>query len=147
MTAKRLLLGMLALATACTGCGKAPPRVEVRGRVTVGGRPLTESQITFLLEPGQPPGGPNGMALTDGDGNYRLTGTDGRPGVAPGWYRITVLGAPSGPFGKAKSPQKSGEQSSSRVSVAIPKDLQNVGTTPLKREVTGGGPQVIDLEL
>ena len=135
------------LAVAVCGCSRASPRVDVSGRVTLGGRPVSGVQVTFLLEPGQTENGPSAVGVTDGEGCYRLMGADGRQGVVPGWHRITVREPARGMFGRpGKAFHKAESRRDPPEAVGLPKELRDAGSTPLRREVTLET-HVIDLDL
>lgn len=69
------------------GCGPADGLADVRGTVTLNGKPLANATIEFQpLEPGQSPS----SAKTDESGNYRLMYTLSAVGVVPGKHRITI---------------------------------------------------------
>jgi hypothetical protein len=72
------------------GCGGAegPELVRVKGTVTLDGKPLEDARITFIPDPGNPAVTPGG-AHSASDGSYKAKYM-GRPGLAPGKYRVTV---------------------------------------------------------
>ncbi len=71
------------------GCGVGYKRAPVSGRVTDKGVPLAGATVQFIPESGTK--GPGGIALTDQDGNYVLTGAKpNEVGIAPGEYKIRV---------------------------------------------------------
>ncbi len=72
----------------CTaGCGpKGPDVVEVRGRITKGGRPVSHVVVQFYPEQGRP-----SAARTDGDGNYELEFSEDIPkGAMPGKHNVSI---------------------------------------------------------
>jgi hypothetical protein len=90
------------------GCGDSTSKlVQVAGKVTVDGQPLTTGGVSFRPEKGnagsQEPGGE-----IDEDGTYRLF-TAGKEGAPPGRYRVLVVAVepidPKSkfPYGKRKS--------------------------------------------
>lgn len=84
-------LAVVALA-AVAGCGPHDAdRVEVRGRVSLRGVPLTGGAVVFT--PDVERGTPDEMAVAriHSDGTYRLLTEDGRD-LAPGWYRVSISG-------------------------------------------------------
>jgi hypothetical protein len=79
---------------AACGCGSGFKTVPVAGRVLVDGRPLTGAEATVLFRPDASRG--NTMTIdfagtADENGNYVLYHGDGKPGVAPGWYKVAVV--------------------------------------------------------
>lgn len=60
----------LALAVFSSGCGGPPARATVKGRVTLGDKPLTVGNVIFSAKDGKD--GMMGTATIDKDGNYVL---------------------------------------------------------------------------
>ena len=87
-------LGIVALTAAvfiAAGCdvGSAkPPVYAVSGKVTVGGKPLTECTIQFVSSQD------SYSSQINADGSYNLVGTDGRPGAEAGTYKIVLRISP-----------------------------------------------------
>lgn len=61
--------------------------------VTLGGKPVSGAEVTFTPEPFLADVIKPVTGTTDADGNVSLQPSDGRTGVAFGFYRITVKGA------------------------------------------------------
>jgi hypothetical protein len=78
------VLGPL-LALVQTGCGGI---AEVKGRVTLDGKPVSGATVLFVPEPGNSARPASG--LTDSEGNFRLTTYRLNDGVIPGAYKIVV---------------------------------------------------------
>jgi hypothetical protein len=93
------------------GCGRSPPPLApVQGRVFYRGRPLAGGTIVFTPDPERGGSGPQAWAQIQPDGHYHLS-TDGRPGAAPGWHRITVAcGAASRLPPRYRDPELSGQR-------------------------------------
>jgi hypothetical protein len=77
------------------GCARDPwdvgRTVPVRGRVLVDGKPLTTGLVVFQADASKGNASkhePRGKV--DGEGTYQLT-TQGKPGAAPGWYKVAVI--------------------------------------------------------
>ncbi len=72
-----------------TGCGGSVsgPLAEVTGQVTRGGEPLEGVNVMFIPQDGQ--GAPSG-AVTDNNGEFRLTHSDGSPGALLGSHRVVI---------------------------------------------------------
>jgi hypothetical protein len=88
------MLGPL-LALVQTGCGGP---AEVKGHVTLDGKPVSGATVLFVPEPGSSARPASG--LTDGEGNFRLTTYRPNDGAVPGTYKIVVTkseGVPSPP--------------------------------------------------
>jgi len=121
-------LACLALA-ALAGCGPSePPLVEVKGKVTIDGRPATEGGVVFRDVS-------NAVVQLIGaiepDGTYSMM-YNRRRGAPPGKYRVTVLVTETkkGPDGNP---------------TGLPRTLSNSkfsdpNKTPLEIEVSEGAP-------
>lgn len=68
------------------GCGRGIG--DVQGRVTLDGKPLTNTVIYF-----QPGSGPLTQAMLNANGEYRLATPGIGSGVAPGSYRVYLASA------------------------------------------------------
>lgn len=128
-----LLLGVT-LAVAA-GCGRSQESlIEVRGRVTFGGQPLTTGVVS--LRPQAERGNkslhqPTGVI--DAAGQYRIF-TNQRPGAPPGWYRVVVFATePTVDTGKAHPGMPKS---------LIPAAYNHPNSSPLEIEVRGDSPQV-----
>jgi hypothetical protein len=90
----RLLSALPALAL-LAGCGGSQSLVPVEGKVLVEGRPLTKGTLVFWPDKGKGNAAPApAMGTVAADGSFKLT-TAGRPGVPPGWYRVTASPPPA----------------------------------------------------
>jgi hypothetical protein len=93
----RCWLPVLALLLLAAGCGHDDPATAaVRGRVFYKGVLLTRGSIVFSPDPDKGGSGPLARGDVRPDGSYALT-TDGRPGAAPGWHRVTIVAVESPP--------------------------------------------------
>jgi hypothetical protein len=95
-------LSAVALILATSGCGsmnKGPKlKVEpVTGKVTLGGNPLPDAQLTLFFEGTPPEGFVGAGALTDAQGNFEVM-TGMQKGAPAGTYKI-VLSKMVGPDG------------------------------------------------
>jgi hypothetical protein len=85
-----------------SGCGGIPGAVQVEGKVTAGGQPLTTGYVIFYPDPDKGNlSQEEPRAEIDTQGNYQLlTGIE--PGVKPGWYKVAVTAAdqidPNNPY-------------------------------------------------
>jgi len=88
-----LLSVSFAVALACLGCQSNEPEVvEVQGRVTYQGQPVTTGTISFspqTVDMGAPQR--PATAVLDADGSYRLKAFRSRFGMPPGEYAVSVL--------------------------------------------------------
>jgi hypothetical protein len=72
------------------GCGQGAGLVPVTGKVTLDGKPLGTGTVTFHPDAAKGNAAPHLAAgEIDGQGNYKLL-SDGKEGVPPGWYKVTV---------------------------------------------------------
>lgn len=102
------LCGLLGI-VGCSG-GNAVELVPVRGKVTVGGAPVTEGNVSFLaLTPTEGKVGISAGQIANGE--YVIY-SEGKAGVPAGTYKVTVTpgmvpmaggGAPTTPFNKKYS--------------------------------------------
>jgi hypothetical protein len=123
--------GLLLLAAGCGSDPAQPELVPVCGKVSFHGRPLTGGTIVFAPDPVRGGRGPLGIATIGNDGRYVLR-SDGKPGIVPGWHRITICGAtPLTGSGDATLPGRY-------------TDPEHSG---LSREVLAGKANVLDLAL
>ena len=96
MMQTRLAIGVLLflLLLVPVGCAKKVPQLtEVEGVVLLGGQPLPHASISFNPTGSDLPPEAVGVAVTDGEGKFKLT-TGGKPGAVPGEHVITVVEGP-----------------------------------------------------
>jgi hypothetical protein len=87
----RSCVAVALLLPAADGCGPDEPALApVSGRVFYKGAPLPGGSIVFTPDADKGGGGPLARGEVRPDGTYTLT-TDGRPGAAPGWHRVTIV--------------------------------------------------------
>jgi hypothetical protein len=78
-----------ALVSALAGCGGGGDGLTpVAGTVTVDGRPGEGAAVAFIPKDGTP--GNGGIGLADASGKYEITTPQGKKGLPPGQYRVTV---------------------------------------------------------
>ena len=76
---------------AVVGCGgEGPPRVEVTGRLTHQGQPLTAGTVWLHTAPGNEHTGLKGSSLLQTDGSFAVRTYPHGDGVPPGEYRLTL---------------------------------------------------------
>ena len=88
--------GLAAAAVAClalAGCGDKPKYVSVSGGVKVDGKPYKGAVVAF--QPYAAAGkadaaGVGSTGLTDENGKYTLTATDGNAGAIPGGHKVRI---------------------------------------------------------
>jgi hypothetical protein len=136
-TAAGLLGGVLLLAVA--GCGSQAAYTAVRGKVTLGGKPLAGVKVWFHPEHEGKEDLPYATGMTDNEGVYTLTSNNGKDGAMVGKYRVVVDWPPR-------------ERTDDRTRLPpqgppIPLPYTQATATPLSFEVKAGEPQTIDLPL
>lgn len=88
MFVKRLL-GLALLSVVSLGCGSGGPEIaSVKGTVKMDGKPLANASVVFSAQGSRPAG-----AMTDENGQYELTFTEGRRGAIPGKNRVMIFTA------------------------------------------------------
>jgi hypothetical protein len=85
-----LCLGMLGVFAGCSGetSKPLPATVEVSGKVTLDGAPLTSAMVTYV-----PKGETKGIecvGVTDDTGEYTLKQIRGKDGAPPGEYTVVI---------------------------------------------------------
>ena len=95
--ARMLMFASLALCVFLNaGCQQKPATLNsVSGKVLLKGTPLPAGVIVFSPDTSRGESGRVAMSKIESDGSYNLK-TDDKPGVAPGWYRVTVASLANG---------------------------------------------------
>jgi hypothetical protein len=89
--------GVLALAWigfAVAGCGDGFKTVPVSGKITLNGMPIGDADATVMFRPDPDKGNTNTLdfsGVADENGVYELCYANGKPGAAPGWYKVAVV--------------------------------------------------------
>lgn len=96
-----VIIGAIALLAWPSGEPAKP--VAVAGRVLWRNTPVSGGTIVFAPDYRRGHTGELGMAVIDYQGHYEIQ-TDGKPGLIPGWYTVTV--APPGSVSPAGWPYK-----------------------------------------
>jgi hypothetical protein len=126
---RRWLWPLILIAPMGLGCGvDDSERMAVRGTIRVRGQLLASGTVVFV--PDLDRGTPNELAIGQikTDGTYQLETDTGR-GVAPGWYRITIVAAPTA------------------LGLALPDKYRDPRRSGLEREVRRGQENLIDFAL
>lgn len=117
---------LLALCAAACGCGSSNvPSGGVRGRVLVGGQPLSGGLIVFSPDESRGNRGPLGTAVIQRDGWYAIPAGSS---LNVGWHRIALAG-PAG------------------ISWKLPDEYRNPELSGLEREILGGAENVVDVDI
>ncbi len=131
-------------AAAVVGCGSSGPKtVNVTGKVTVKGEPLTNCKIDF-----QPvdPACQAASGQIGADGTYTLyTGATGTPGAMVGKYKVVLrpdTSSDTSYMDSGTGPPATPDAGASKV----PAEYMDVTTTPKEVEVTAGD-NTINIEL
>jgi hypothetical protein len=124
-----------------TGCGQPagnPGGVAVKGKVTLGGSPLTKGTVTFM--PAKPGEGNTATGDIQPDGSFSLGTAAKGDGVLPGDYVVAIISVESEATMDAAGkpvPAKS----------AIPEKYGNTATSGLKATVDIGQSQPLSFDL
>jgi predicted small lipoprotein YifL len=142
------LFGIVLASLALAGCGDGGPKTyPVSGKVTVGGAPLENVNVTFNPADSSMP---VGTGRTKTDGTYTLSsGVEGKEGVPPGKYKVTLQPVAAGGKDAAMAAygKKGGTGSGPpTIDSKVPKEYTSVTTTPKEVEVTAGD-NTVNLEL
>ena len=131
------------------GCGRSDGLVPVGGMVKLDGAPVSGAVVTFHAEPGVRGNGGSGMS--DASGRFTLLSPQGRKGVFPGEYRITVTCRKPTPEAERQIAELSAAGltpalSDTNLKEALPAAYTKPERTTLKQTVGAGGGSV-DLDL
>ncbi|HEY8505628.1 MAG TPA: carboxypeptidase-like regulatory domain-containing protein [Gemmataceae bacterium] len=122
------------------GCGSGGgPELPVNGVVTMDGTPLDGATVVFYPEE---KGGAFGTGVTGSDGKFVIARSEGKSGLAPGKYKVTVS--------KMSIPQREGEPSpedpaavgavtEAELQADLPPHYSDPAKTVLSYSVTGDG--------
>jgi hypothetical protein len=141
------LLALLALLLG--GCGKGT--VHVEGIVTLDGKPVPGATVLFTPEGGN---GRAASALTDEDGNFRLSTYSEGDGALPGQYSVVVTrtrGVPEPPAMLQPGEEKKvighyrDFKNKDRRKSSLPASYSNEATSPLKCRVPHDGKVMLEL--
>lgn len=125
---------------AATGCGESGPKLySVEGTITINGQPGSGVSVGFVPADNDPSKGGTGLVK---DGKYTVFAQDGRPGLLPGKYKITLAVDQSAVAmedmaAKYKGPAKGAAKSGSSPTPegpkgAFPEAWKSPATTPLE---------------
>jgi hypothetical protein len=130
----RLVL-LVALGLILPGCaGKIP----ITGRVTVDDKPIKAGGVTFIPDKDKGNTSPaNAIGQIKEDSTYELF-TDGKPGAAPGWYKVLVTANSSSINISGSATPDGGKLYAPPESLVNPK-YAKLSTTDLSVEVKPGG--------
>lgn len=147
----RISVGIVAaVLLGAAGCSTGPTLAEVSGTLTQNGKPLGNVEVQFLPESGKM-GAQRSRAVTDERGHFTLVCDNGKPGAVVGPHVVLLRDLDS--FGTEYKPARQREDEMERNRNQPPRKPRfgpqygDVTTTPLKKEVNAGGPQVIDLNM
>ena len=139
----QLGVGVILLSTIC-GCGggvedKIGATLPVSGKVTIDGQPVSAGTVNFIPDAAKGnKADVNGFSMINDGGTYTLvagTPTMTKPGMPPGWYKVTIK--TNVPVGMQQS--KTGAVMPESAGAAIAPKFTDVKQTPLAIEVKEGG--------
>jgi hypothetical protein len=151
----RLKLTLIALAViAVVGCGRGGPDLaEVEGTLTLRGTPFPNVTLCFVPDAEGGTLGPRSTGVTDENGHYKLVceGMD-KPGALIGRHAVLVydpeaLNEPPQSARAASLPDPPMAKNKSKKGMRYSPNYMVWAKTPLRVEVSGPGPQVIDLNV
>jgi hypothetical protein len=141
----RLPLLAVSVAFAAAGCSGGPKLAEVKGAVTLDGRPLAKVMVEFI-----PDGttGPRATGTTDENGQYTLLCDDQRRGAVVGPNRVVLhdLEVMGDKFLGRKMEQIGTKDGPTLKPSRVPERYTDVASTPFKKEVKPE-PNTIDLDV
>ena len=118
-------LTILILLSVC-GCGPSSvPAGGVRGRVLVGGQPLSGGIVVFTPDETRGNSGPLGSATVERDGWFAIPAS---AGLNAGWHRVSLAGPTD-------------------VSWRLADELRNPELSGHEREIKAGGENIVDIEI
>ena len=131
---------LVACALMLSGCNSEPPdnvgpRIQVKGTVTLDGRPLVIGQVHFL--PDESKGNKSGIGASGQvkDGNFSLQ-AGSKPGAPPGFYKVIIQ--TNVPVGAIETKARDTEIPQ-MPTVPISPEFSDPLQTPLTAEVREGG--------
>ena len=125
--------GLAAALFALTGCGSSG-LAPVTGTVTLDGKAAGGAVVAFIPTDGTP--GNGGTAVADANGKYEITTPQGKKGLPPGQYRVTVS-LRRNPDGSAPDPNVPPIESQARES--LPPKYNDRDKTELSATVSADG--------
>jgi hypothetical protein len=121
-----ILLGCL---FGCSRTSSVTP-VPVQGKVLLQNRPLIGGMVVFTPHVDRGNTGKPVAAVVDANGEYHI-GSEGKPGLRPGWYRVTL----------AEPVDIDLEQSGF---ARFPQNLRRPDRSGIERQILPGGGNTID---
>lgn len=137
----RCLPGLLVLVVV-TSCSRGPTFAEVSGTIRLNGKPMDKAMVEFVPDTEKGATGPNSVGYTDERGQYTLTSYTKAPGAVVGNHRVLIRDVKGYPT--TKEGMLAGTITGKR---RISDRYGDVAQTPLHKEVKGGAPQTIDLDV
>jgi hypothetical protein len=126
-----LVIVLVALLAAASGCGHAAP--PVKGVVTLDGKPVAGATVSLYAEGSEQPAA---LGASGSDGAFTAVAPDGK-GPPPGTYKVTVKMAPGG-----GSPEYMLKGGKAAPELKLPAVYGDVNKTPLTCKVTPEGDQL-----
>jgi hypothetical protein len=135
----RIISVSACIALSVIGCGPGgPAKVKLypaSGKVTAGGKPVTDC-ILILSTSNPAPGASAGYSgKLDANGQFTLADpTDGKPGAAPGKYKVTFTLAPEAAK-KAMESGGAGGPGYAAAAAPFPSEYATASTSPKEVEI------------
>lgn len=141
------VFSFVAAAILCAGCGQSGPALNsVSGKLTIGGEPAKNIQISFYPSPANPTQ-PIASAQVDASGNFVLfSGGSDRKGAVTGKFKI-VLAQMAGTTTQdaAAQYQSGGGKAPGVTKASFPEEFLSAETSTKEVEVKSG-PNIINLD-
>lgn len=136
------LLGLIA-----AGCSRDPILADVSGVVRIDGKPMSQAMVEFVPDNGNEDSGdtePSSMAFTDENGRYTLKTYTDLPGAVVGNHRVAIVDLiaypPTDPTDAKGVERASGKP-------RVPDSYRDILKTPLRKTITAGAQQTIDIDV
>jgi hypothetical protein len=137
----RLIVCVGLFVVAALGCDSGPRLASVSGKVTLDGKPLPKATVTFVpIGKVNEASGKTAGGVTDAEGHYELTYSDGRPGCVVAKCRIHITTA------TVENPDdRDGAQFLKKVRDKVPAKYSSVKTELVREVKPAGGEENFDL--
>lgn len=142
------VIGLFSLGLGCSGGENLPPVYPASGTVLLNGAPLEGATVVFRDAAGT---ARPATAVTDAQGNFRLSTYGTKDGAVAGSHIVTVSKnvstSGSNESVSMEEAVEAGSQDAPKVSSEVPPQYSNPNQTPLKYEVTEDGANEFQIEL
>jgi hypothetical protein len=136
---KPLGFSLLVLLIVC-GCSRGPSYIQIKGTVTLDGKPVADAALNFSPVKAAPGGEPS-AGVTDAQGNFTLNTAHDTPGTLQGKCRVTVWKADLVPMAPGEQvPELEKGFEGQRIKYIIPKKYTQFNTSGLEFDIQPGMP-------